>query len=404
MTITSTRTLTSNSCAVFHESRRFRNRNEEVHKMLMNARVFVSSDIRTNLVVKQGSTVVESISDRVLIKVEERDHRLVLYLPRNAASFQSCYRSQLPAQLMQTLGIDNSGAEKQIYRLLTEDTLQLENIMVDEDIPHVSWLEKPYIPAKVEDNLHDAYATATLTATRKYVNSLAVGWAPEPPIEKLQPRTHTVEYRQLLERVIRQAQQIPGKEKDRSAFSMTPLGEALDEGPLPSDIRQILGLQRGQAMTFEDNAKIGAAGELFVSRSKFIAPRRARLNCPIANLQSACFRSLKDYVLWAFLISRFRIGRARSGTVSKSFPSTRISNVGEEGKSQISCTETGLMKWRSSSESIASKNSQNGVAYPQMTRNARRLTQMGTARSLPQVKKASTLPQMTMTGSITKKR
>lgn len=232
--------------------------------MLMDAQVFVSSEIRTNLVVKQGLTVAESRSDRVLIKVEESNLRLKLYLPQDPASLQSCCCSQLPAQLMQILGIDNSGAEKQIYRLLTEDTTQLQNIMVDEDIPHVLWLKKPHIPAEFVDNVLDAYSTTSFKATRKYLNSLAVGLAPKPRMENLQP-IHTVEYRQLLERVIRQAQRIPGKEKDRGAFSMTSVHEALDGATLHSDIRQILGIQGGQAMNFEANAKIGAAGELFVS-------------------------------------------------------------------------------------------------------------------------------------------
>lgn len=118
---------------------------------------------------------------------------------------------------MRILGIDNSGAEKQIYRLMTEATTQLQNIMVEEDIPNMSWLEPPSTPAKVEDDIHVTYAT---------------------PLEYA-----TTDYRRLLEKVISQAQRIPGEESEINPFSMTCVRRALDETPLPSDIHQILGIQ-----------------------------------------------------------------------------------------------------------------------------------------------------------------
>ena len=215
----------------------------------------------------------KSKSDRALIKVEESKLDLKLYLPQNAASLWSCYRSQLLAQLMRILGIDHLGAEKQIYRLLTEEITQLQDVMVDEDIPHVSWLECPKIPA--EENEHAAPATrlelttaaAAFKTTNKHLNltvKFPIGRMSELPVEIPEPTRPTAKYRQLLEKVVTQAQQIFGEKQDLDSLSMTSVREALDEVSLPLNMHQILGIQASQATSFEACAKIGAAGELFV--------------------------------------------------------------------------------------------------------------------------------------------
>ena len=265
------------SCAISHRGRKFLHRNDEASKMLLGAQILASSDLWTKLIVRQGSKEVEAPSDRALIKVEEIDNHLRLYLPEDPDTLKSCYRSQLPAQLMLILGIDNPGAEKQIYRLLTESNTQLQKVMEEEDIPEVPWLCKLPVLTQAAESTHAPLATP-LEIIRRVTSPGVARENLLSPVEiparqtfelalDASPRTlPSDEYRRLLERVVKQARRSDSEFPGADDLSMTALRQALDDVPiLPLNIRNVLGLREDQLMSFEDNAKIGAAGELFVS-------------------------------------------------------------------------------------------------------------------------------------------
>lgn len=114
--------------------------------MLLSAEVFLSDDMWTRLIVKLVDQDVEAKNDRSLVKIEQLEGRLKICVPSNEAGFYSCYRTELPAELVSTLGIEDAKAEKQVYRIMNDEAMSLDAVMRDEDIPDVAWLEKPPAP------------------------------------------------------------------------------------------------------------------------------------------------------------------------------------------------------------------------------------------------------------------
>jgi hypothetical protein len=238
--------------------------------MFLNSHVFVSDDIWTDLSVIQGGKRKRVRSDRAVVKVKEHSDQLKLYVPTDVAGLRSSYHAQLPAHLIRILGVNNQRAERQIYRILTEKVAQLPKIMEEEDIPDISWLEQLTV---------DRHSKSLLGASRVvgegYGDSApeifpGIGLNSEQTSNEFEQAVNDIEYRRLLQRVVRQARTIPGflESTDDTVFSMDNMHEALEEASLPLTIRQILGVQENEPLTFDANAKIGAAGELFVSLSR----------------------------------------------------------------------------------------------------------------------------------------
>jgi hypothetical protein len=243
--------------------------------MLMDCEVLTSAEIWTKLIIRQGTTDVEVESDRTLLKIEQDEQELNIYVPVDPVQQQLCYRTQMPAQLMKLLGINVTGAEKQIYRILTEPASQLDRIMVEEDIPTVLWLERVAVCEDEETGWSRAPADLT-TALTVDGDAILQYSSRASPLAPASPSTQSyvvdafplARYRRVLEHVVRHAQKIPQKPalQTEDRFSTRSLQESLDEIGQPMSL-QDFGIVPGQPMTFEARARIGAAGELYVSPS-----------------------------------------------------------------------------------------------------------------------------------------
>ena len=286
----------------------------------------------TDLIIEGTSGTIRVRSERALVKVEETDDSLKIYAPSNEAGLYSCLRTELPRELSIILGIPDNGADKQVYRILNEEQTTLIDIMRDEDIPKVSWLDEPPVPANVEPVTPQAiFVDRTLREARmddlvslpsdseteeKVEESTGQASTPPPPAytENTSRRETAISpaprarfnspytggviqsvvrqnaYRQLLERVVQQARaplsddMPPGPSDDTTdAFSMANLVQALDDFE-PTSLRNALGLSQNEPLAFPETAKLGAAGELFVS----VGVPRAYYRFVIDDFTNAC--------------------------------------------------------------------------------------------------------------------
>ncbi|KAL9617650.1 MAG: hypothetical protein Q9160_007567 [Pyrenula sp. 1 TL-2023] len=293
-------------CASFNHSAKYLNYNASVHRLLMNAKVRVSEDMWTNLIVKNNTTVTKIKSDRALAKIEQKENELTLYVPGDASGLYSCYRTELSSQIARILGIEDGIANKTIYRILNDEGMKLNDIMKDEDVPHCSWIQQPVIPepmvpeSVVTEQTHADQRTADNEHPQSPVGSQQMGneifvssrqasstQDPLPlpltppsatPTRHMLPLPSTLErvvqdslYRKVLQNIVRQARKVP-RSAVPNGFNLAELDQALDdmldgENSMPPDdlsLRNALGLGIYRYPTLDDNVKVGAAGELFV--------------------------------------------------------------------------------------------------------------------------------------------
>ena len=270
----------------------------------MSTEVLLCDSMWTNLIVKTADGDVEARSERALVKIEETHDGLKIYVPSDEAGLLSCSQIELPTVLASLLGIGDAGANKQIYRILNDETRPLSVIMKDEDIPRVQWLYEPP-EAQREQSSHNGVLPSSPSLIREQRSASPSGSessrqldsppsSPPPayPDEKLEPGqllSHRPQfyshfqggiiqrvvqknlYRDFLQKVVEQAQRpssngqgIASETADAGTFSMSTLAAALaDLEPTRLDQR----FRGNEPLAFAETSKLGAAGELFVSCS-----------------------------------------------------------------------------------------------------------------------------------------
>lgn len=302
-------------CADFYRSAKYFNKSTKIHSLLLNAEVLVCEDMRTNLIVKTESGKVKVKSDRALVKIEVKEHSLTVSVPGDGPALYSCYRTELPSKLVQILGIETSRAEKPLYRILNCEDWELDEIMDHEDIPHRPWFEKPppskeapatrqsvnqgtdlvddllgrtnvgeasnsdentYLGTNVEQGseVEDIHENIVVTSRFERSSQRVL-----PTVERrirqsisysgttLQRVALETAYRRLLHSVVRQARRLPdSRSAGEVTLSLAELNESLNDIASSTTLLEYFGLSNGSghATSFEENARIGAAGELFV--------------------------------------------------------------------------------------------------------------------------------------------
>ena len=262
-----------------------------MHRMLLAAEVFVCEKMWTELTVRQADGNVSVKSDRAVVKLEQVGAALHVYVPGDSGGLCSCFHTELPGELTRILGIEDRGAAKTIYRILNDQAKDLDTIMEDEDLPDYPWIEKPppsHQPVQVPNPLggeppgSDAVMSEAVPDGENAPSVLvttanAAGQYPEAqvlPTPIVGPRAQvpvwqqvarSEQYKKLLKEVMRQAKRI--RHASTEPLFLAELGDALNElGDAPdyAGFHQSFG---GAAYgSFEENARMGAAGELFVSR------------------------------------------------------------------------------------------------------------------------------------------
>ncbi|KAL2441686.1 hypothetical protein ABEF95_016087 [Exophiala dermatitidis] len=300
-------------CANYYNSSVYYNRRTTMHGLLLAAEVFVCEEMWTELVLPEEYDSVTVQSDRAVVDIRSPDGKLTIYVPSDYDGLYSCFHTELPEALANVLFIDNERAVKVIYRILNDTKKDLDTIMKDEDLPEYPWFEKPApwlrtvsfpVPGDTEPNSRSMPTPAwppsapsdhnnddddnDVIVTQVNQRSTAVT-APYPQLEIRIPSPLAVQfqstvsdqtiwesvardqqYKRLLREVIRQARR-GGRLRQTTAgsgsLSLHEIDEALDEltHPTPADYaafyRTFGDTGNGR---FEENARVGAAGELYV--------------------------------------------------------------------------------------------------------------------------------------------
>lgn len=281
-----------------------------MHELLLAAEVFVCEEMWTELVLPEEYDSVTVQSDRAVVDICFPDGKLTIYVPSDYDGLYSCFHTELPQELANALSIHNERAVKVVYRILNDNKKDLDIIMKDEDLPEYPWFENPApslqilsfpAPGDIEPNSSSMPTPTWRTpasptdASSDHNDDVVVtqvdqrSTAPYSRVESSIPSPvhvqstgshHTIweevardhQYTRLLREVIRQARR-GGRspQRRRGSLSLDGIDEALDElAHPPADYaafyRTFGDTGRGR---FEENARVGAAGELYVSLGKY---------------------------------------------------------------------------------------------------------------------------------------
>ncbi|KAL2441693.1 hypothetical protein ABEF95_016142 [Exophiala dermatitidis] len=299
-------------CANYYNSSVYYNRKTAMHELLLAAEVFVCEEMWTELVLPEEYDSVTVQSDRAVVDIRFPDGKLTIYVPSDYNGLYSCFHTELPQALANVLFVDNELAVKVIYRILNDTKKDLDTIMKDEDLPEYPWFEKPApllravsfpvlgdtepnrssisTPASPpvahpdhnnDDDDNDVVVTQIdqrSTAVTAPYSQLEIR-IPSPLAAQFQSigSNHTIwesvaqdqQYKRLLREVIRQARRA-GRSRQRrggsGSLSLHEIDEALDElTHTPADYAAFYRTfgETGNGR-FEENARVGAAGELYV--------------------------------------------------------------------------------------------------------------------------------------------
>ncbi|USP74759.1 hypothetical protein yc1106_02033 [Curvularia clavata] len=140
-------------CAAKHKSSKALHGDRALFEQLTTIRIYTTDCMATNLVLTLGSRPIRVPSKRIAIHSEISEGMIKIYVPNETQHRETCYRSQLPHLLTNILSVDRS-ATLDIWTIISSNIEDLEDILVQQDIPPVPWIDRPVIvvPYIPEDN------------------------------------------------------------------------------------------------------------------------------------------------------------------------------------------------------------------------------------------------------------
>lgn len=132
------------SCATKYKSTRALRGDTALFDQLSQVRVYQTNEISTKLVLACGETRLSVQSDRPALYHEIVEGLLKLFVPDNQRRLDSCFRLQIPKFLASFFGI-SSDAALAISEILRAEPWSLNDVLMELDIPRVSWIEQPKI-------------------------------------------------------------------------------------------------------------------------------------------------------------------------------------------------------------------------------------------------------------------
>lgn len=298
------RLLIKCSCAAKFKSRKALRDDPKLFEQLGELWIYTTNEIRTNLVLplKAGTLRVES--DRSFIHHEFTTDCLDIYVPADLKERRACYRSQLPELLKDLLGV-GPVATFNISSIVTSDLEDLEDILIEQDIPPVEWIEKPLlvIPYTVDDEplrtppssadgsdtpapATSRWETATPQATPTQQSREVSITNEENFVEIAPPR----DYPDFIEQVVRSAQRAGYRHRG----AQVPVANAPPDDNEEQYFDYLATFGRRDGNAFVHDRLIGAAGEAYVCSTSHIL---TRLLTHSLGLRGAfCPRSARIYI------------------------------------------------------------------------------------------------------------
>ena len=255
-----------------------------MHDLLLQTEIYVCETMWTELTV--GETTVRS--ERAVVRIDEAHDCLQIYVPSDRDGLYSCYCTELPVELAKTLGIEDRGASKIIYRIINDQVKDLDTIMRDEDLHRYPWLARPprrsqHLPLPFDSQGNHAHqlngglegeeigedeTTIVVTPStheRSQPEVSAISTEPalsfvvplQPPWQRV---ARSTQYRKLLQSVIDQGSRVP--QRSQGSFSLSQINHALDDIAARSKYAELE--SEFACIPPQERAWIGAAGELFV--------------------------------------------------------------------------------------------------------------------------------------------
>jgi hypothetical protein len=277
--------LTENSCAAKYKSSKALHGDRTLFEQLTTIRIYTTDGMATHLVLTLGSSPLRVLSERIAIHSEISEGMIKIYVPSQPQQRRICYRSQLPNLLTNILGIGQS-ATFDISTIITSSIEELEDVLVEQDIPPVAWIDRPVIvvPYSPEDGRpttppasHAGSDSETLVprsglvtpdATPKY-HRRAV---PIPDAGYSAETTPPPQYPALIEQVVRSAQRTT-----RTHHNAEDIADQTPSADRIRDYDHYATFGSRKRNPFVHDRRIGAAGEGYVRSSSL--PSLTLLTC-----------------------------------------------------------------------------------------------------------------------------
>ncbi|KAH6212673.1 hypothetical protein HBI42_148920 [Parastagonospora nodorum] len=261
-------------CAAKYKSSKALRNDSALFEQISQAIIYTTDDITTNLVLSLPSRFISVESDRLAINHDLFDGQIEIYVPADEQQRRSCYRSQLPKVLATILKVPLI-ATFDISSIVSCSLLDLENVLIEQDISSVEWIEQPviFIPDVV---LEERPSTPALTIAESEAATLVnTGVGPITPeatpmryrrsVSRLDPEDFIEtappeQYPDLIEQVVGSARQAGHRYRNVEA-------DEVYEPILRSQNREFdhsatFGVRSGNG--FIHDRRIGAAGEAYV--------------------------------------------------------------------------------------------------------------------------------------------
>jgi hypothetical protein len=271
------RPLTSHSCAAKHKSSKALRGDHTLFEHLSKIIVNTTNEITTTLVLPLDRSSLRVESDRAVIHHDILGGIINIYVPDDKRERRACYRSQLPNLLKMILDV-GSTATFNISSIVCASLADLDDVLIEQDIPTVEWVEKPVlvfpdapgderpstpIPAVALSDATEAPAsrlersgsiTPAATPTQQ-VRAVSVV-SEEDPIETALPE----QYPDLIEQVVRSAQHAVSSRGNAGVYATdAPSNDGRDR-----HFEHLRTFGRRDTNTFVHDRRIGAVGEAYV--------------------------------------------------------------------------------------------------------------------------------------------
>jgi hypothetical protein len=253
-----------NSCAAKYKSNKALRGDSGLHEQLYQATIHTTDTISTNLVLSVGADPISVPSDRAFIHHDTFNGKLKIYVPKDERKRRACYRSQLPDLLTSILGV-GSNATFNVSSIITSTLRDLDEVLMEQDIPPVDWIRKPVIGT--QDYVEDERPLSPASVTGNDDMTTLVGrmsrLATPTPYGRTAHVVNTDEtkppaqYPDFINRVVRSAQRAANKYLDPGAATLPH-----DDKVCDFDYEETFGNRKRDA--FVHDRRIGAAGEAYV--------------------------------------------------------------------------------------------------------------------------------------------
>ncbi|KIM99744.1 hypothetical protein OIDMADRAFT_125409, partial [Oidiodendron maius Zn] len=335
------------SRCVFHfRSSEKQDDDRSVYEMLLGAKIFTASEIRTRYELTQNGKKFQAILDKGTLHIEKDETQLNIYVPENSRDRELCYRRLLPSRLLAKLMRDESAittiyldlrAVAIVADIMTCSDLIIEDLLEDAGIMRLSFpaenmsnnvpkssldIPKPGQVARQSDEDEISHAQAGQTAPEESPKEPKSGrFSSLPSLSGSKPREvgqrshsngqptiptvslsqdqvlvtdlldvngNTPDYCRLLDDLISAATNRHGKFPSKDGlFDVKGLASAL---PLNQPIYDSpFGVKDENRLAY--NLRIGAAGELYVFEIL------KRLNPPLPRFSDSNWKSsIRKYV------------------------------------------------------------------------------------------------------------